>query len=67
MKPKLAKNDFMTMDDLEVVNYLVEMKPDIVKKILDQFKAPVEEQKRQSVLKLLLERQSVTVSKNTNR
>ena len=60
IKPKLAKNDFMQMDDLEVVRYLTEMKAEVVTKILNQFKAPEEEAKRQRVLKLLHER------KNTN-
>lgn len=66
MKPKLVKNDFMQMEDLEVVGYLSEMKTDVVTKILNQFKAPEEEEKRQRVLKLLHEREKMTVSKNTN-
>ena len=53
MKPKYVKDDFMQMDDTDVVRYISAMKADTAKSILEQFKTVEEQRKRQSVMKLL--------------
>ncbi|MCP4709407.1 MAG: hypothetical protein GY869_12340 [Planctomycetes bacterium] len=53
MKPKMVKEDFMQMTDVEMVRYISEMKSDVSKKILEQFRTPDEQLKRQGVMKLL--------------
>jgi flagellar motility protein MotE (MotC chaperone) len=62
LKPKLVKNDFMQMEDEQVVRYLSAMKPDTVKKILNNFKRPDEEAKRQRILQLMETHNSVASS-----
>lgn len=63
MKTKLVKNDFMKMEDSEMVEFLSAMKADVATKILNQFKSTEEEKKRQRVLRLMHE-DKMTVSKN---
>ncbi len=57
MKPKMVKNDFMNMDDKEVVRYLSVMKQDVVTKVLNQFKTDDEQAKRVRVLRMLQEKE----------
>jgi len=64
MKPKLVKEDFMQMTDMEMVRYISEMKSDIATKILEQFKTPEEQLKRQDVMKLLETIQVVKLNEN---
>ena len=53
MNPKLVKEDFMKMDDADVIRYLAEMKPDNATAILEKFKTPDEQIKRCRMMKLL--------------
>ena len=62
LKPKLVKNDFMQMEDEQVVRYLSAMKPDTATKILNYFKTPEEEVKRQRILGLMETQNSVANS-----
>ena len=64
MKPKLVKEDFMQMSDMEMVRYISEMKSDVATKILEQFKTPEEQLKRQDVMKLLETIQVVKLEEN---
>ena len=62
MKPKSAKSDFMQMNDDEVVRYLSNMKPDVVTQILDQFRTPVELDKRLKLMRLLEKYQVISLN-----
>ena len=53
MKPKYTKDDFMKMDENDVVRYLSEMKSDTATAILEQFKTPQEQAKRLKLMKML--------------
>ena len=53
MKPKYTKDDFMKMDEKDVVRYLSEMKSDTATAILEQFKTPQEQAKRLELMKML--------------
>ena len=53
MKPKYVKNDFMKMAEMDAVRFISAMKSDVAKKILERFRTPEEEQKRQYLMKLL--------------
>lgn len=53
MKPKYTKNDFMKMDEKNVVRYLSEMKSATATAILEQFKTPQEQNKRLKLMKML--------------
>ena len=64
MKPKLVKEDFMQMSDTEMVRYISEMKSDVATKVLEQFKTPEEQLKRQGVMKLLETVQVVKLDEN---
>jgi len=64
MKPRLVKEDFMQMSDKEMVRYISEMKSDVATKILEQFKTPEEQLKRQGVMKLLETVQVVRLDEN---
>ena len=55
MKPKYVKNDFMKMDEKDVVRFLSAMKTDTATDILNQFKTDEEQEKRIRFLKLLQE------------
>jgi len=62
LKPKLVKNDFMQMEEEQVVRYLMAMKSDTATKILNTFKKPEEEAKRQRILRLMETHNSVANS-----
>jgi flagellar motility protein MotE (MotC chaperone) len=62
MKPKSAKSDFMQMNDDEVVQYLSNMKPDVVTQILDQFRTPEELDKRLKLMRLLEKHQVISLN-----
>lgn len=62
LKPKLVKNDFMQMEEEQVVRYLMAMKSDTATKILNTFKTPEEEAKRQRILRLMETHNSVANS-----
>ena len=64
MKPKLVKEDFMKMQDEQVVRYLAQMKADVATKILEKFKTPQEQQKRLAVMELLKQGDVIKVSQN---
>jgi DNA repair exonuclease SbcCD ATPase subunit len=53
MKPKYTKDDFMKMDEKDVVRYLSEMKSATATAILEQFKTPQEQNKRLKLMKML--------------
>jgi flagellar motility protein MotE (MotC chaperone) len=53
MKPKYVVADFMKMDDEEVARYVAAMKTDTATTILNNFRSPPEQEKRQRVMKLL--------------
>ena len=53
MKPKYTKDDFMKMDEKDVVRYLSEMKSATATAILEQFKTPQEQDKRLKLMKML--------------
>ena len=61
MKPKYVKNDFMQMAETDVVRFISVMKPDVAKKILEYFRTPEEEAKRQRLMKLLEQGDEVAV------
>jgi len=52
LNAKYVKNDFMAMADEKMARLLSAMKPKVAKKILEKFKTPEEEQKRQRVMQL---------------
>jgi flagellar motility protein MotE (MotC chaperone) len=64
LKPKLVKEDFMNMEENEVLQYLSQMKSDVLTKILEQFKTPDEQQKRLRLMKMLTEYRSVKLTNN---
>jgi flagellar motility protein MotE (MotC chaperone) len=64
MKPKSAKSDFMQMSDAEAVQYLANMKPDVVTQILDQFRTPEELDKRLKLMKLLEKHGTISLNQN---
>jgi|GEM_PF-989137 len=64
MKPKMVKDDFMQMEDADVVRYLGEMKSEVATKILEQFKTEQEQQKRLAVMSLLEEYRVVKLDRN---
>lgn len=53
MKPKMVRDDFMQMEDEEVVRFLSAMKTDTATSILNQFKTEQEKNKRVSLMRLL--------------
>ena len=53
MKAKSVKDDFMLMDDADVVRFISAMKSSVAITILDKFKTPKEQQKRLRVMQLL--------------
>ena len=53
MNPKYVKNDFMQMDEADAVRFISAMKSDVAKKILEKFRTPEEERRRQRLMKLL--------------
>jgi flagellar motility protein MotE (MotC chaperone) len=53
MKPKMVKDDFMKMDDQQVVRFLAAMKSDTATKILNQFKTTEEQDKRLRIMEML--------------
>lgn len=55
MKPKLAKDDLMAMDDERAVRFLAAMKPDAVTAILEKCTTPDEQAKRLRLLQMLEE------------
>ncbi len=63
LKPKQAKTDFMKMAEDEAVRYLAAMKPDVAKKILEQFRTPEEEQRRLTLLRMLNEQGVIALGK----
>jgi len=56
MKAAIVKDDFMTMDDDQVVRYISAMPADTAKGILERFRSPEEKLKRQRVMKVLQEK-----------
>lgn len=56
MKAAIVKDDFMTMDDDQVVRYISAMSADTAKGILERFRSPEEKLKRQRVMKVLQEK-----------
>ena len=62
LKPKLVKNDFMQLEEEQVVRYLTAMKSDTATKILNTFKTPEEEAKRQRILRLMETHNSIANS-----
>jgi flagellar motility protein MotE (MotC chaperone) len=65
MKPKYAKQDFMEMEETEVVRYLAAMKADTATKILNQFKTPQEQEKRRQLLKLLEDHKVISLNESS--
>jgi len=65
MKPKYVKDDFMQMEDKEVIRYLAEMKSDTATKILEQFKQPEEQSKRLRLMRLLENYGVINLDKKT--
>ncbi len=55
MNPKYVKDDFMQMDEKEVVRFLSAMKPGIRTEVLSKFREPQEQQKRVQLIKMLKE------------
>jgi len=53
MKASMVKDDFMTMDDEQVVRYISAMPAKTAKGILERFRSPEEKSKRQRVMKVL--------------
>jgi len=53
MRPTYVKEDFVKMEDTDVVRYLAEMKTETATAILEQFKTPEEQTKRLRLMKLL--------------
>ena len=50
LPPKIVKEDFMKFDTEIVVHYLVNMPKRTSAKILQEFKTPAEQQKRQEIM-----------------
>ncbi len=61
MNPKLVKDDFMAMNEDEVVRFLSAMKPDTISSILGKFKTPEEQAKRRSLVEKLQQAGVVTM------
>lgn len=53
MKPKYVRSDFMKIPDGKVARYLVAMSPGKAKKVLNEFKTEVEQEKRLRVMALI--------------
>ncbi len=53
LSAKYVKDDFMQMDNKEVVRYLSAMKPAIRTEVLSRFRAPKEQARRVELIKLL--------------
>ncbi|MBN1766795.1 MAG: hypothetical protein JW860_16190 [Sedimentisphaerales bacterium] len=66
MKAKYVKDDFMQMEDKDVVRYLTAMKPDVATAILERFKTPEEMAKRLRVMQLLEEEGIIDINQNRN-
>jgi len=63
MSPKLVKDDFMQMNEQDVVRYLAAMKSNVATDILSKFKTPQEKAKRVKLLKLLEKHKVIQVTK----
>ena len=63
MKSKFVKEDFMKMADEDVVRYISAMKTDTATAILNQFRTPAEQEKRQRVMKLLENHKVVEIAR----
>ena len=61
MNPKYVKDDFMVMDEKEVVRYLTAMKPGVRTEVLSKFRAPEEQIKRVKLMEMLKENGIVDV------
>ena len=53
MKPKYVKDEFMQMNETDVVRFVAAMKPDTAKAILERFKTTEERKKRKQIMNLL--------------
>ena len=66
MKSKYVKDDFMKMDDSDVIRYLAAMKADTATNILNQFKTPDEKVKRIRLIKMLEQYGVIESKENKN-
>jgi len=66
MKPKSAKEDFMKMNDEQVVLFLAQMKPDVATGILEQLRTPEELEKRLRVMEMLEQYRTVKLDDQSN-
>ena len=53
MNPKYVKDDFMVMDEMEVVRFLTAMKPGVRTEVLSKFRNPNEQMKRVELIEML--------------
>ena len=61
MNPKYVKEDFMVMDEKDVVRFLTAMKPGVRTEVLGKFRAPEEQLKRVKLIQMLEENGVVDV------
>jgi len=67
LKPKYVKDDFMKMNDDDVVRYLAAMKTDTAIGILNQFRTAEEQLKRLRLMKLLEEHGVIKLDETANK
>ncbi len=61
LNPKYVKDDFMVMDEKDVVRFLTAMKPGVRTEVLSKFREPDEQLKRVKLIELLKENGVVDV------